>query len=273
VAGDTQMRSVLADADFMRRVLDRPTFGRWLSGFLPGIPTKPGSVWLEPAMVTDRSDPKLAHIDGLNLSRAWMLEGIAHGLGPRGAGGLFGAGRGKGEFLAGDGGGVHKTAFGDGEHGHAGLIIAVGGGIRRRTAGLRGGAIGTDAGGRAGRDSYGAGAGGKFEFPGLELIEGVLILEENDLAIGLAAGLKADAQLGHGGVADQSVMYIDMALASGAADHEAAFADGGEYGIGVALVEEYGAFAGMLEQVNGVRVFAGVGHAGSQQEGGGQSQE
>jgi len=32
--------------------------------------------------VTDRSDPKLAHIDGLNLSRAWMLEGIAEGLEP-----------------------------------------------------------------------------------------------------------------------------------------------------------------------------------------------
>jgi hypothetical protein len=32
-------------------------------------------------VVTDRADPKLAHVDGLNLSRAWMLEGIAHGLG------------------------------------------------------------------------------------------------------------------------------------------------------------------------------------------------
>jgi hypothetical protein len=31
-------------------------------------------------VVTDRADPKLAHIDGLNLSRAWMLEGIAYGL-------------------------------------------------------------------------------------------------------------------------------------------------------------------------------------------------
>jgi Protein of unknown function (DUF2891) len=112
VAGDTQMRSVLADAarrfylkdrncpiayepsgedflspclaeaDFMRRVLDGPAFGRWLSGFLPGIPQKRDSVWLEPAVVTDRSDPKLAHIDGLNLSRAWMLEGIAQGLAP-----------------------------------------------------------------------------------------------------------------------------------------------------------------------------------------------
>jgi hypothetical protein len=110
VAGDTQMRDVLADAarrfyvndrdcpidyepsgedflspclaeaDFMRRVLDRPAFGRWLSQFLPGLAEKPDSAWLSPAVVTDRADPKLAHIDGLNLSRAWMLEGIAHGL-------------------------------------------------------------------------------------------------------------------------------------------------------------------------------------------------
>ena len=39
-------------------------------------------MWLSPGVVTDRADPKLAHIDGLNLSRAWMLEGIAHGLPP-----------------------------------------------------------------------------------------------------------------------------------------------------------------------------------------------
>jgi hypothetical protein len=35
---------------------------------------------LKPAVVTDPSDPKLAHLDGLNLSRAWMLDGIASGL-------------------------------------------------------------------------------------------------------------------------------------------------------------------------------------------------
>ena len=38
--------------------------------------------WLAPGVVTDRSDPKLAHIDGLNLSRSWMLLGIASGLPP-----------------------------------------------------------------------------------------------------------------------------------------------------------------------------------------------
>jgi hypothetical protein len=40
---------------------------------------------LSPGVVTDRADPKLAHIDGLNLSRAWMLQGIAHGLPPHDA--------------------------------------------------------------------------------------------------------------------------------------------------------------------------------------------
>jgi hypothetical protein len=64
----------------MRRVLGRAAFAKWLSAFLPGIPAKSGAAWLMPAVVTDRSDPKLAHIDGLNLSRAWMLEGIAHAL-------------------------------------------------------------------------------------------------------------------------------------------------------------------------------------------------
>jgi hypothetical protein len=60
--------------------LDPRTFGGWLKSFLPQIPEKPGVEWLKPGVVTDRADPKLAHIDGLNLSRSWMLEGIAHGL-------------------------------------------------------------------------------------------------------------------------------------------------------------------------------------------------
>ena len=80
-SGQDFLSPCLAEADFMRRVLDRQRFRQWLKGFLPGIPEEANTPWLEPAVVTDRSDPKLAHIDGLNLSRAWMLEGIAHGLG------------------------------------------------------------------------------------------------------------------------------------------------------------------------------------------------
>jgi len=80
-SGEDFLSPCLAEADFMRRVLDAEAFARWLSDFLPEIPSVTRAGWLEPAVVTDRSDPKLAHIDGLNLSRAWMLEDIADALG------------------------------------------------------------------------------------------------------------------------------------------------------------------------------------------------
>ena len=79
-SGQDFLSPCLAEADFMRRVLSQDDFSKWLASFLPQIPTKGGGDWLTPGVVTDRSDPKLAHIDGLNLSRAWMLEGIARGL-------------------------------------------------------------------------------------------------------------------------------------------------------------------------------------------------
>jgi Protein of unknown function (DUF2891) len=79
-SGEDFLSPCLAEADFMRRVLEPEAFSRWLAGFLPDIPSRSDKAWLQPAVVTDRADPKLAHLDGLNLSRAWMLEGIAHGL-------------------------------------------------------------------------------------------------------------------------------------------------------------------------------------------------
>jgi Protein of unknown function (DUF2891) len=82
-SGQDFLSPCLSEADFMRRVLKSADFAGWLAGFLPTIPTAPGNLaWLAPGVVTDRADPKLAHIDGLNLSRAWMLEGIASGLPP-----------------------------------------------------------------------------------------------------------------------------------------------------------------------------------------------
>ncbi|MBS0581365.1 MAG: DUF2891 domain-containing protein [Proteobacteria bacterium] len=79
-SGEDFLSPCLAEADFMRRVLGQAEFARWLGTFLPQIPRSAGSAWLTPGVVTDRADPKLAHIDGLNLSRAWMLEGIAAAL-------------------------------------------------------------------------------------------------------------------------------------------------------------------------------------------------
>jgi len=64
----------------MRRVLPPDRFARWLSGFLPAIPRDGSGAWLAPGVVTDRTDGKLIHLDGLNLSRAFMLRGIAASL-------------------------------------------------------------------------------------------------------------------------------------------------------------------------------------------------
>ena len=79
-SGEDFLSPCLAEADFMRRVLEPRAYAHWLSAFLPGISGHAEGAWLSPAVVTDRADPKLAHLDGLNLSRAWMLEGMAHGL-------------------------------------------------------------------------------------------------------------------------------------------------------------------------------------------------
>ncbi|BCS35421.1 hypothetical protein TBR22_A46480 [Luteitalea sp. TBR-22] len=81
-SGQDFVSPCLAEADLMRRVLPPAEFSRWLTTFLPDIPrgTKADASWLEPGVVLDATDGKLAHLDGLNLSRAWMLEGIEQAL-------------------------------------------------------------------------------------------------------------------------------------------------------------------------------------------------
>ena len=75
--GEDFFSPVLVEADLMRRVLAPADFARWLHGFLPrGLPPQ----LQQPAIVTERSDPKLAHLDGLNLSRAWCLRAVAAAL-------------------------------------------------------------------------------------------------------------------------------------------------------------------------------------------------
>src|SRR3954447_21837589 len=73
-SGEDFLSPCIAEADVMRRVLPAKEYAAWLTAFLPRFET------LKPEVVVDPSDPKLAHLDGLNLSRAWMLEGIASGL-------------------------------------------------------------------------------------------------------------------------------------------------------------------------------------------------
>ena len=79
-SGEDFLSPSLGEADVMRRVLPQNEFAKWLKEFMPEIPTKAATDWLPVAVSPDPSDPKLAHLDGLNLSRAWMLEGILSAL-------------------------------------------------------------------------------------------------------------------------------------------------------------------------------------------------
>jgi hypothetical protein len=78
--GQAFLSPILAEADLMRRILKPIEFGAWLGAFLPELKLDGSTGWLQPAVVTDKADGHLVHLDGLNLSRAWMLEGIAAGL-------------------------------------------------------------------------------------------------------------------------------------------------------------------------------------------------
>lgn len=79
-SGEDFLSPCLMEADLMRRVLSQQDFVVWLGYFLPQIPIDGGSDWLAPGIVLDASDGKLVHLDGVNLSRAWALEGIASAL-------------------------------------------------------------------------------------------------------------------------------------------------------------------------------------------------
>lgn len=78
-SGQDFLSPCLAEADLMRRVLPGDEYSEWLTRFFPQLGSS-AETWMKPATVVDKSDGKLAHLDGLNLSRAWMLEGILSAL-------------------------------------------------------------------------------------------------------------------------------------------------------------------------------------------------
>jgi hypothetical protein len=80
--GEDFFSPALMEADLMRRVMNAAEFRRWFNGFLPQLAAGRPAALLKPATVTDRSDPKLVHLDGLNLSRAWCMRSIANALPP-----------------------------------------------------------------------------------------------------------------------------------------------------------------------------------------------
>jgi hypothetical protein len=79
--GDEFLSSALTEALLMSIILPRSEFADWFAAFLPNAAQgKPVSLFT-PAHVSDRSDGKIAHLDGLNLSRAWCWRRIGAALG------------------------------------------------------------------------------------------------------------------------------------------------------------------------------------------------
>ncbi len=79
-SGADFLSPALTEAELMRRVLPVPAFGEWLDAFLPQFAQRAPATLFAPVRVSDRTDPHIVHLDGLNLSRAWCLRGIAESL-------------------------------------------------------------------------------------------------------------------------------------------------------------------------------------------------
>lgn len=75
--GDDFLSPALTEAILMARIYDVDTFRRWLDGYFPGLAAGEPTRLFTPAIVSDRSDGKIAHLDGLNLSRAWAWRRLA----------------------------------------------------------------------------------------------------------------------------------------------------------------------------------------------------
>jgi hypothetical protein len=75
--GDDFLSPTLMEAECMRRVLGASDFQQWIERFLPRLGVREPKTLFEPAIVSDRTDGKIAHLDGLNLSRGWCWRSLA----------------------------------------------------------------------------------------------------------------------------------------------------------------------------------------------------
>jgi Protein of unknown function (DUF2891) len=75
--GDEFLSPALIEAECMRAALPDPAFRTWFAGFLPRLGQHLPATLFTPATVSDRGDGKIAHLDGLNLSRAWCWHSLA----------------------------------------------------------------------------------------------------------------------------------------------------------------------------------------------------
>ncbi|ART63132.1 DUF2891 domain-containing protein [Kushneria marisflavi] len=79
--GDEFLSPTLIEALYMAHALEPEAFRNWFDAFLPALASGQPETLFIPAVVSDRSDGKIAHLDGLNLSRAWCFRSLAARLG------------------------------------------------------------------------------------------------------------------------------------------------------------------------------------------------
>jgi hypothetical protein len=79
-SGHDFLSPALTEAELMSRLLARPEFADWLAAFLPGIADGEPAPLFTPATVSDASDGQIAHLHGLNASRAYCWRRIAESL-------------------------------------------------------------------------------------------------------------------------------------------------------------------------------------------------
>src|SRR5437870_2386767 len=161
------------------------------------------------------------------------------------------------ELLSSDGRLVHQAALCHGERRHAPPVIANRCSVPLAAAGARG---------RTRRARLGVGGGGyrndgsicaEFEVTAGEFLQRALVLEEDDLAVGLATELKANRNLRHRRVTDDLALSIHAAAAISAADHDAPLPDRREHRVPKGGVEELAAPPRVFEDADRVAIFVG----------------
>jgi hypothetical protein len=76
-SGADFLSPALTEAELMASLLERTAFPGWLDAFLPALESGRPAALFTPAIVSDASDAQIAHLHGLNLSRAWCFERLA----------------------------------------------------------------------------------------------------------------------------------------------------------------------------------------------------
>src|SRR5215467_5715483 len=159
------------------------------------------------------------------------------------------------ELLAVDARLVHQASLCDGEGRHPLLVSTSRRSVLLAATDARGGARCARLGTRGGGDRNGGSICAEAEVTAGELLERSLILEEDDLAVSLAAELQTHAELGQRRVADVFPLFVHAALAKSTAYPHTPLADRWKHRVAIGFAEEPAAFTCIFEDADRIAVL------------------